>query len=165
MGDSYVESIVARDKNTLDATLKIVCYVLAGICVVLGLKMTVLLIAAIVFVVLGVFLVPNPEIEFEYTYIDRELRVDKIIAKSKRKSVATYDLSKMEIMCPENSHEFDSYRNRKLPGKNYSSLNPDVKPYIMVYHDEKTLSLVALEPVPEIIRAIKCVYPRKVIEY
>lgn len=166
MGDSYVESIVSREKNKTYAALRVGCYVAAGICAFLGIGgMYILLIGTVVFALLGFFVVPDSEIEFEYTYIDKELRIDKIIAQAKRKKGPVYDLNKMEFICKENSHELDRFKNKSIPTKDFSSLNSEVKPYVMVIKDEKSELLVKLDPVPEILKAIKSVMPRKVIEY
>lgn len=166
MGDSYVECLVSRDRNTMHYVLRIVMYVLAGVCLLLAIMgIAIALIGAIAFAVIGTFVCPNPDLEFEYLLIGRDLSIDKIIAKSKRKTVDNLDLNKMEFMCPINSHELDSYKNKKTPMKDYSSCKADAKVYAIAYHDEKGDSLVCIEPNAEFIAAIKTIMPRKVIEY
>lgn len=166
MGDSYVEVLVGREKNTAFAVLRIIMYVLCGICVVLAMGgMPVLLLVGIAIGAIGYFVCPAPDIEYEYLYMGKELTVDKIISKSKRKNVGTFDLNKMEVMCPVNSHELDSYKNKKLPVKDFSSNKPDSKPYVIAYHDEKEEFLIYVEPVAEFVQAVKSTMPRKVVEY
>jgi len=166
VGDSYVEVLVERERNATYFALRIVMYVLAGVCLVLALGgMTLLAIAGIAFGILGYFVCPAPDIEYEYLYLGKELTVDRIIAKSKRKNVGTYDLNKMEVMCPLNSHELDSYKSRKIPVKDFSSNKPDAKTYVIVYHDEKEELMIYVEGAPELINAVKNTMPRKVIEY
>ena len=167
MGDSYVEILVERDKNSFYALLKYVCYALCGLLIVVSILtgLSLLLIVGVAVGIIGVFVVPNPEYEFEYLFIGKELSIDKIIAKSKRKSVATYDLNKMELMCPLNSHELDSYKSKNTPVKNFSSGKEGVIPYVIVYKDERAEILVYVEPDAQLISAVKSVSPRKVVEY
>ena len=60
------------------------------------------------------------EVEFEYLYIGREITIDKIMGKSTRKRVGTYDISSMEIFAPYISHRLDAYKSRKVEEKDYS---------------------------------------------
>lgn len=166
MGDSYIECLVSRDKNMKHYILRIVMYVLCAVFVILGLLgMTPMLILGIVFLLVGLFVIPNPDIEYEYLLIGKDLSIDTIIAKEKRKHAASYDLNKLEIMCPVNSHELDSYRNKKTPVKDFSSGRENEKPYVIVYHDEKGDLLLYVQADPQFISAVKTVCPRKVVEY
>jgi len=166
MGDSYVECLVSRNRENKYQIIKIVMYVLAGICILLALMgIPFLFIAGVAIGVAGIFAVPSPDIEYEYLYINKELSIDKIIEKSKRKAVASYDLNKMEVMCPVNSHELDSYKSKNLPIKNYASNMEDAKNYAIVYRDEKTECIVYITPNEELKQAIKTVFPRKLVEY
>jgi len=166
VGDSYVEILVERERNTAYFALRIVMYVLCGICIVLAMGgMPILFVAAIVIGLVGYFVCPAPDVEFEYLYLGKELTVDKIIAKSKRKNAGTYDLNKMEVMCPLNSHELDSYKSRNIPVKDYSSKKPDSKTYVIVYHDEQEELMIYVDGAAELINAVKNTMPRKVVEY
>lgn len=166
MIDNYAEVLVARKRNMGNYILKVVVYAFGVLCLLgalLGINF--LFFVGLGLFALGYFVCPSPDIEFEYLYLDKELSVDKIIAKQKRKKVASYDLNEMEKMCPLNSHELDAYMNKKLPIKDYSSGNPDVKPYVIVYRGQKEECLIYVDPAPELIKAIKNTCPRKVIEY
>lgn len=166
MGDSYVECLVDREKNISYFILRIVMYVACALCVLLALAgIPIMFILGVALGVIGAFVVPNPDYEYEYLYIGKELSIDKIIAKSKRKTVGSYDLNKMEFMCPLSSHELDSYKNKKTPVKDYSSAKKDANPYVIVYRDDRQECLIYFEPNSELLAAIKSVMPRKVIEY
>jgi len=166
MGDSYIECLVSRDKNIGYMVLRTAVYILAAICILLSfIGYTFLIIVGVILFLVGAFVCPDPEIEYEYLLIGKELSIDKIIAKSKRKKAAEYDLNKMEIMCPLNSHELDRYKSKNTPMKDFSSANKDSIPYVIVYHDEKGDTLVCVEALQEFISAVKSVMPRKVVEY
>ncbi|MDO4965500.1 MAG: DUF6106 family protein [Lachnospiraceae bacterium] len=166
MIDSYVECLVARRKSASAMLLKIFVYALCVIFIIGGLiGFTILFIPGLIIGAVGYFLCPSPDVEFEYLYMGKELTVDKIFAKEKRKTAGVYDLNKMEKMCPSNSHELDAYKNRQIPVKDYSSREPDSKPFVIVYKDEAGESLIYIEPNEELLNSIKSSCPRKVIEY
>ena len=99
--------------------------------------------------------------EYEYLYVDRDLTVDKILNRKSRKRVATYSLSKIEIMAPFRSYRLDDYRNRQVTEKDYS-IGKEEKPdrrYVMYYEGNQR---IILSPSEELIQAMKYVAPRKV---
>ncbi|MCM1184961.1 MAG: DUF6106 family protein [Lachnoclostridium sp.] len=161
MSEVYVECLVKAKPSAAGRFLKMFLVVL-----------TVLLIAALPFlgtaalliaVVTGVgayFVGVNTDLEYEYLYLDKELSVDKVLGKSRRKKVAVYSIESMEILAPVNSYHLDSYKNRSVPVKDYSigeALKPD-KRYAMYCDGQKIL----LSPSEELVKAIKNAAPRKV---
>ena len=90
MGDSYIEVLIERDRNKTYFLEKIVSYVLAIMLFFLTFitGSTLFLIGGTLLGIVGIFVIPNPDYEFEYLLLNKELSVDKIIAKSKRKSLA-----------------------------------------------------------------------------
>lgn len=122
------------------------------------------LIALVIAAVCGVgayFVNLNAEIEYEYLYLDKELTIDKIMAKSKRKRVGVFEVERMEILAPFKSYQLDSYKNRQVKTLDYSigeEEQPD-KRYVMFYNGEKK---IILSPNESLIKAIKTIAPRKV---
>ena len=96
---------------------------------------------------------------------DKEISIDKIMAKEKRKHVMTLDLNRMEVMAPVRSHELDSYRARNLKEYDFTSREEDAKVYSVVCgSDREGVVIVNLEPNGEMLSAIKSVFPRKVMD-
>ncbi len=166
MNDTYVEVMVARKKNPLVGAGRIACYVLSVIFFLLGIVGTgFMLIIAAALAAVAYFVFPRLDIEYEYLYIDREISIDKIMSKEKRKNVYTVDLNKMECIAPVNSHELDSYKARNLKVYDFTSLEEDARVYSIVYETGKEGTvLVNFEPNEEMLRAIKNVFPRKVLD-
>ena len=165
MNDTYVEVMVARKKNPMLKAARIILYALAIICFVLSLNSGLFLIGAAAFAAVAYFYLPRLDIEYEYLYIDKEISIDKIMSKEKRKHVYTVDLNKMEIIAPVNSHELDSHKARGAKTYDFTSGKEDAKVYSIVYAagNEGTV-LVNFEPNEEMLRAIKTVFPRKVLD-
>lgn len=162
MSESYVECLVKAKSKTM---LKLLKYLLVGLTAVFVLLM---LMGAVVAILAGAvtgvgayFLSLYSDLEYEYLYLDKELVIDKIMAKSKRKRVATYQVDRMEIMAPVHSYRLDNYKNRQVKVRDYSigeELKPDLR-YAVYYEGGEKL---ILSPSEEMIKAIRNVAPRKV---
>lgn len=158
MGDVYVECLVKAKPSAAGKYLKIFFVVLTvGLVAAAPMVGTItLLIAALTG--LGAYLAGNSvDVEYEYLYLGKELSVDKVIGKSRRKKAAVYSIDRMEILAPAGSHHLDSYRNRNVPVKDYSA-GEGPGQYVMYCEGHKIL----LSPSEEFVKAIKNMAPRKV---
>lgn len=163
MSESYVECMVARKTPAIYQFLK---YLLIMLCAVVAIASflygnIVMFIIAIALGVGAYFVITYTDIEYEYLYLDKEITVDKVMHKAKRKRVATYEIEKMEIMAPFHSYQLDSYKNRTAKVVDYSSRvenQPDTR-YVFFYNGSDK---IIFEPNMEMVRAIKNVAPRKV---
>ncbi len=161
VSETYVECLVAKNPSFGTRFLKTLLIMLTVCFVVIGILFTPALLVAIATGIGAYFAYMNADIEYEYLYLDKEITVDKVMAKSKRKRAATYDINHMEILAPVNSHHLDSYKNREGKIADYSSgvvAQPD-KRYMMVLDGSVK---VILEPNEEMLKAIQTIAPRKV---
>ncbi len=166
MNDLYVECMVARKSSPMMNVLKYIIYILTGLSAVGFLAgYMIFVFPLVIFGLISFFVVPGFDLEFEYLYVDREITIDKIMSKQKRKTVRNIELSKMEYLCPINSHQLDPYKSRNLKISDYSSKDPDAKIWVLVYKENAEEELIGLEPNEELLKAVKNLYPRKVIEY
>lgn len=162
MSETYVECLVAKKASTAKSFLKILLIMLTVCFLILGLAgLAIGLLVAVATGIGAYFAYMNADIEYEYLYLDKEISVDKVMAKSKRKKVGTFLVDQMEIFAPLNSHRLDSYKNRNLKTLDYSSgvANQPEKRYMMVCNGD---TKVILEPNEAMIKAIRNVAPRKV---
>lgn len=163
--NAYVECM-SRPKNvTLMKFLKILSIMLFAGFLILGLLLggSAGLIAFIIMILSAAgiwFFGLRASVEYEYQYVDRELTVDVIYNKSRRKNVATYDLNKLEIFAPIHSHQLDEYKNRQLQVKDYAAeeTKPDPR-YVMIIDGKEKL---IIEPTEALVQAVKSIAPRKV---
>ncbi|MBD5511547.1 MAG: hypothetical protein HDR08_09895 [Lachnospiraceae bacterium] len=162
MSDIYVECLVKAESSTFVKLLRILLIMLT---VVFGLlALAGVIVALIVAVVAGVgayFAHLNANIEYEYLYLDKELSVDKIMAQTRRKRVATYEVERMEIFAPIKSYHLDNYKNRTGKEADYSirrEEQPDRR-YVMYYDGSQK---VIFSPNEELVKALRNVSPRKV---
>ncbi len=166
MNDSYVECMVAKKSSPLLGVLRYIIYILTGVSVIAVLTGIVyFIIPLIIFALLCFLVVPGFEIEYEYLYLDREISIDKILSKQKRKKIRTLELSKMEFFCPIGSHRLDPYKSGNIKKSEYTSGEEDAGVWVLVYKGETGKELIALEPNEAMLKIIKSLYPGKVAEH
>ena len=161
MSDSYVECLVKAKQPTWAKILKVLLIALTVLSCLVMFVFIIFLPVALAAGVGAYFLNMYTDLEYEYLYLDKELSVDKIMAKSKRKRVGTYSLDRMEVFAPVYSYHLDNFKNRQVKEKDYSIgevLQPDGR-YAMDYEGgEKIL----LSPNEELVKVLKNMAPRKV---
>ena len=161
MSEMYVECLVKAKQSTMAKFFKLLLIMLT---VVFGLIMFIFMPAMLLALACGAgayFVNLYTDLEYEYLYLDKELSVDKVMAKSKRKRVAAYSLDRMEIFAPIRSYHLDNYKNRNVKVKDFSigeELQPD-KRYVMYYEGGEK---IIFSPSEEMVKVMKNVAPRKV---
>lgn len=164
MSESYVECLVKQRTSLAGKLLKIVLIMLTAVFAMLTFLMGMDFVMFLIAVALGAgayFAYLYTDLEYEYLYLDRELTVDKVMAKTKRKRVAVYQMDRIEILAPVRSYHLDDYRNRTVKEKDYSigyEDKPDLR-YCMYYEGGEKL---ILSPSPEMVKAMKNTAPRKI---
>lgn len=165
MSDGYVECLIKAKTSLLAKFVKFVLITMSVLSLMSMFIMPPLMTLALIGAILtggGAYLVNLfTDLEYEYLYLDKELTVDKVMAKSRRKRVAVYQLDKVEILAPVKSYHLDNYRNRSAKVKDYSIgevLQPD-KRYVMYYEGAQK---ILLSPSEELVKVMKNVAPRKV---
>ncbi len=161
MSESYLEVMVKKEQTVLE---KLLCWGTAFLFIFCGVMffMSLNLIMLIGFVLFGVaayFVRMNTNLEYEYLYVDKELSIDKIMARSKRKKVTKVSMERMEVLAPLGSYHLDDYKNRLGKTMDYSSGRADAKRYMLVYEGQKSM---IIEPGDSLVRMIKNIAPRKV---
>ncbi|MEG1848593.1 MAG: DUF6106 family protein [Lachnospiraceae bacterium] len=162
MSENYIEILVKKESTFKNTLLRSLCIALTALMFFLGMSFGLLfLIVAIGFGILTYIVWLHTDIEYEYLYLDKELQIDKIMARTKRKKAATFEIERMEMLAPANSYHLDEYRKRTFKESDYSSghkSQPDTR-YVMIYNGEQR---IILENKPELANIIKTVAPRKV---
>ena len=161
MSDSYVECLVKAKQPTWAKILKVLLIALTVLSCLVMFVFIIFLPVALAAGVGAYFLNMYTDLEYEYLYLDKELSVDKIMAKSKRKRVGTYSLDRMEVFAPVYSYHLDNFKNRQVKEKDYSIgevLQPDGR-YGMYYECGVK---ILLSPNEELVKVLKNMAPRKV---
>lgn len=163
MSENYVECLIKAKGSVGIKILSIFLYLLCALCV-LSLFMGTGIIGMILTIAAGYggyYVGTLADIEYEYLYMDKELTVDKVMAKTRRKRVAVYSMDKMEIMAPVKSWRLDNFKNRQTRDLDYSIGKEEMpdRRYVF-YYDGKEKILIS--PSEELIKVMKNGNPRKV---
>lgn len=163
MSDTYVECLVAAGKSKTAKTVAIGLLVMTVFFAIAMLWIAPALLLAIVTAVAGWIVFANSSVEYEYLYLDKEITVDRIVAQSRRKRVATYSVDRIEVFAPINSWHLDNFKNRDVKIADYSAeekQEPDER-YVMYYEGG---AKIILSPSAEFVKALMNVAPRKVFK-
>ena len=166
MDTGCLEVIVNRKPNTL---IKAVCYgacvLTVCFCLLAFMSSLLFLIPAALCAAAANYFWLESAVDFEYVYVDKELRVAKIMQKQRRKELAVYDLTQMEVLAPVGSYHLDGFKNKDLKVIDYSSQGDENKAsrYALILSDgtELILDMVG-DYSSQILDLIRTFSPRKV---
>ena len=145
--------------------VKILMIVMAVLSCVAGLIITPLaFLTAIAAVVVAVIVHQNSEIEYEYLFVDRELSVDIIRNKSRRKKLANVEISHLELFAPLSSDRVKGYLDKGMKVTDYSSGMEDSTPYAVIYNGKKEMQIMIVEGSDELYKCFYNTAPRKVFK-
>ena len=160
MNDFYTEQLLKRRTPVSEMALVVVLAVI-GIAALAMTPMTIFApLVAIVFLAVAIFKARNSNQEFEYLYMNGELDIDRIIAKSKRKQVFSGSLNQLELLVKANSHELDAYASAPL--KEFSSGMHKDRECVAAYVTDGQSMRIVFEPNDRILEAFRMQAPRKV---
>lgn len=159
MNDIFVEQII-KSKVTVSGILLrflAIFLVMAGLISILilqtlGFTITVLLIYV-------AYLIFNQtSFEYEYSLLNTDLTVDKIIGQSKRKRVDVFDIKQAEIIAPAYSDEIVSRLEGIKTIDCTSGTRNDDRYSMILYHDKERIQLL-FDPNEKIIEGMYSVRP------
>lgn len=159
MDEVFVEQIIKRKTSASGIAIRVICIalVITGflsmlLLGVLGLTITALLIY-------GTYLLWGyTSVEYEYSFLNGELSIDKIMGQRKRKTIANFDIKNAEIVAPAMSDEVISRVNNAVT-KDYSTGYRGGNIYSMIINDSDGLKQVLFEPNEKVLSAMYHVKP------
>ncbi|MBE5870416.1 MAG: hypothetical protein E7294_04050 [Lachnospiraceae bacterium] len=165
MNEAYVEQLVQRKTPAGMGAVKILMIVMAVLSCIAGVMITPLaFLTAIAAVAVAIVVHLNSEIEYEYLFVDRELSVDIIRNRSRRKKLANVEISHLEIYAPLSSDRIKGYLDKGMQVTDYSSGMADSDPYAVVYNGKKGMQIMIVEGSDELYKCFCNTAPRKVFK-
>ncbi len=158
----YAETTVARRIVENPAPVKRFFLFLLFTTLMLGLLVHMLFwIASVIVLFMFLWCRSNLEVEFDYTLVNMELDIDKVVRGKKRRHLMTLELKDILIAAPKESDALDNYYH--LPLVDLSSTNPNRSCYIIVciYNGEKRR--LQMELTQEMLRAMRLQIGSKVV--
>ena len=160
MNDFYTEQLVKRKTPMSEKFVVVILGILTVLSVVLVLAMPILLFVPVVLAVLTYFANLRTDLEFEYLYVNGELDIDKIMAKTKRKKGFSAKISDLEVMAPQGSEVLHAYQNIKT--FDYSYMTDKNRKFEAVFVKDGVKTKIIFEPNQTILDGIRMLAPRKV---
>ena len=159
MDEVFVEQIVKRRISISGILLRMlfIFLTLAGLMIMMILGMLGFTIA----ILLGyaTYLVwAYTSVEYEYSFLNGELSVDKIIGQRKRKSIASYDIKEAEIVAPLVSDAVVRASCNAII-KDYSTRINNNDVYAMIINNSNGKFKVVFEPNEKVLEAMYHVRP------
>ena len=162
MTDSFIEQLIEQSATKEAARKKTILLVVTGLFGVLTILFhPIFLLAVIIMVIVDSILFKRMNLEFEYSYFNGDLDIDKIMNRETRKRLFSVQVKEMDIIAPTGSDALLGYQQLKV--LDCSSQKQDRSAYELVatYRGEKMR--VRFEPNNEMLNAMRDVAPRKVI--
>lgn len=159
MNDAYVECLVKQVPPQYAPILKIGLILLCAMSLVAAFlyPLGIILLLASVFLTYLIF--QNMDLEYEYLYIDGQLTIDRIMGKSKRKTVWDGDMDKVNLVAPYNQHQHNNSGNKSI---DCSSRRTEVKRYTLTVLGSQGTTQIIFEPNEEMLQSMRHRYPMKV---
>lgn len=163
MEQLYAETSVKQKTTAKAICLKVLLII--GVIILLGIgflsRNSLLLMLSVGALVLLVWYWPRFKVEWEYVFCDGQLDFDQILGGEKRKTILRIELDDADVIAPMSSHRMDGYRH--LPVRDFSSLQPDAKPYGIAIKSEGKEEKVVLvfEPSKKMLDMISTKFPNK----
>ncbi len=102
------------------------------------------------------------DVEYEYSFFDGEMSIDKVMHKSSRKKLHRFNFGKMDYMAPEGSLHLGGMNSQRTL-YDYSAHDDSLKSYVAVLYDEKNNAVeLKFTPNEELLERLKKSYPRKI---
>lgn len=164
--DVFIEQIVKKKYNGMDylifVGIVLAALVLISACLFIQALESFSLLIGIGILVGAYFLIISRNLEFEYSVTNGDVTVDKIINRSKRKRVISFDAHNTEEMGkydPE-KHQGKSYDKRLFTGDSVENKES----WYMTFHSTKTgYTLLVFTPNEKVLTAIKPFLPHQVM--
>jgi hypothetical protein len=166
MDKGYYEFLVKGKPNTMAKILKVVLFILTVLTLIGALLLgnMVVMVLGVAFGVGTYFASLFTDVEYEYLYLEKELSIDKVFNKERRKHAETLSLDKAQVFAPEKSSKLDNFgkMNGKVTDYSCAEENNGLKKYVMYYEGNRKI-LFSLDE--EMIKILKSKCPRIFSEY
>lgn len=165
MNDVFVEQIIERRPSKFAGIIKVLLILLCVFSLVMILLPYGIGLIAIAGVIgFTVITIRNFDVEYEYSFVEGELDVDRIVCKSSRKRCGSFDFRKLECMAPEGSQSDLRLIHKQYKEFDFSSNDPNnPKQVAYVMRDNEIVRLI-FEPNEEMISAIQYISHGKVFQ-
>lgn len=150
-----LESVVRRQIPDAGKVMRVVMIALTVLIGILGVLTLVLLPAFILSIIFTVVFCNKLKIEYEYSYADGILTIDRITNGKKRKQCLELDLKHAERICLYGQEDASGSEEAEASVDDYASGRSDARVYILLFKSDGRRHKVIFEPDDKMLSAIK----------
>ncbi len=161
--DAYAEWLVKRKDPPYAIPVKVLMVILCIISAYLALNT---LVGVIVLALAGAatyFVFINLNVEYEYLFVEGDLSIDRILARSRRKKLLECKKEEIQIVAPSDSYVLKDYEKGGMKVTDCSSRQAGVKTYALIYQRGPECMKVIFEPNDRVLRSMRHAIPSKVV--
>lgn len=164
MNESYAEYLIKRKTPFYALILTGVLAAVTAVFIFLALTTGVLAVILMFVSGFATYLsYRNTHVEFEYLYVEKQLSVDRILGRAKRKKAYECSMEEIQVIAPADHHVL---KEHKTNGKtlDFSSHLPGARVYAAVVQKNGETVKLLLEPSDKMIQCFRQTAPRKVVQ-
>ena len=162
--DNLIEQVVPK-KRDVGYVIRIIIIILIAIGIPTGFIVAGKLTQTAYLAIIGLFLllfcaygawyfITSQNVEFEYSFLSSVLRIDRIIAKRKRKPVVKVDVKRFDNIFPYTDSEMDKHKFNKVYHAAHEEFSEEN--YVASFHDEaKGKCAIIFTPNEELLNEMK----------
>lgn len=154
-----LECVVRRQIPDAGKVMRVVMIALTVLIGILGVLTLVLLPAFILSIIFTVVFCNKLKIEYEYSYADGILTIDRITNGKKRKQCLELDLKHAERICLYGQEDASCSEEAEASVDDYASGRSDARVYILLFKSDGRRHKVIFEPDDKMLSAIKQTVP------
>lgn len=159
MAEVFVEQIIKRRTGVSNTILRVLAVFVAILSTLLISLLGMIGFSITIFVIYAVYLVfCYTSVEYEYSFLNGELSIDRILGQRKRKTIANFDIAQAEIIAKTGSEEMRSHM-REMKKADFSSGYRSDNLYSMILNGKNGQVHVLFEPNERVIEAMKHARP------
>lgn len=163
MYEVYV--LVPVRKSVIRLFFGLLFFVLGVISFVMTCYVAIFTIPMLIFGGFGYYLTFCADKEYEYSYFDGDIKIARIINKSRRKQIGEYSMGEVLNIAPAGDRSVMKYEtDAMVKVKDYTSKDKTKSYYEMVVVNEGVTTLIKFEPDEKFLDSVMVKFPQKVVK-
>jgi len=126
--DNFYEQLAGTYKTRMYTLLNICVYIF-GVIAAISMVTIPIFVLSLLIALACYFGKKKLYVEYEYTFTNGEIDIDKIVEKKKRKRVINFQIKEVELLAPEDSNYVRDFSNKPVEIVNYFPITTDGKIY------------------------------------
>ena len=119
------------------------------------------LLAGFALILIDIWLIPRQSVEYEYSYVNGVLDIDRIFSKQTRKKGASYDLSEAEVIAPVGSDHLSDFKNVKSIDYTSGAPEDEKNAWAFVISSNQGRQKVLISPTEDMLRDMRMRAPSR----